>query len=417
MIEQLLNNQLAAGLSTAAVVAGIVALLAYLARQIPGLIWTHLRRQFTVEVDVLSQDPAFGWLNTWLAAHDYALRATRLRLSTTYDTDDDDTAHWVLSPGLGAHLIWHKGRPLLLTRSEDQEANSRDTKERISITAFGRSQAYVRDLINEAKSSMTGDTRLAIRVWSGYWSRPIHKSARPLDTITLAEGQTERILARLHRFEQSREWYRLRGIAYRISFLFSGPVGTGKTTTIMAIAAALGRPLCVLNLGSVNGDDGLFSAMQSAPRNAIIVLEDIDCAGASKDRAEKPAERALGASSSPAAAEDDKSPMGVTKAGLLNALDGITTPDGRIFMMTTNYPERLDAALLRPGRADVHERLEHLAPSDQRRMAERFFGPYAGDVCPVPTSPAELQGAFMRYPECAAQAFAWLNDRRLREAA
>ena len=42
----------------------------------------------------------------------------------------------------------------------------------------------------------------------------------------------------------------------------------------------------------------------------------------------------------------------LTFSGLLNAIDGVTSTEGRIVFMTTNYPERLDAALIRPGRVD-----------------------------------------------------------------
>ena len=44
----------------------------------------------------------------------------------------------------------------------------------------------------------------------------------------------------------------------------------------------------------------------------------------------------------------------VTFSGLLNALDGVRSQEGRILMMTTNHREKRDPALLRPGRADVH---------------------------------------------------------------
>jgi chaperone BCS1 len=42
----------------------------------------------------------------------------------------------------------------------------------------------------------------------------------------------------------------------------------------------------------------------------------------------------------------------VTFSGLLNALDGIITPENLICFITTNYKHHLDSALLRPGRID-----------------------------------------------------------------
>lgn len=45
----------------------------------------------------------------------------------------------------------------------------------------------------------------------------------------------------------------------------------------------------------------------------------------------------------------------VTFSGLLNCLDGVASTEARILFMTTNYLNRLDPALVRPGRVDVKE--------------------------------------------------------------
>lgn len=42
----------------------------------------------------------------------------------------------------------------------------------------------------------------------------------------------------------------------------------------------------------------------------------------------------------------------LTFSGFLNAIDGVRSQEGRIIIMTTNYKEKLDPALLRPGRVD-----------------------------------------------------------------
>lgn len=399
MIEVILQNELATALGATTVIGALM----YLARELPVRIWKLAKRQFTVEIEVLSEDPAYGWLALWLSNHPYASTSRRLRLASVWRDEED--VHWSLSPGLGIHLIWQSGRPMLVNREERGEgggaaALSREPKEKIILSTIGRSQDFLRGVVAEAKRQVTPEEGLTIHMWQGYWGRPTRKAARPLDTINLAEGQMERIVSDIARFIGSRDWYVERGIPYRRAYLFSGPPGTGKTTTIMALAAHFRRPLCVINLGAINGDDGLFSAISSAPGNAIILFEDIDCASASADRA---VQKGKGPSDTK---PEEAASMAVTKAGMLNALDGVTTPDGRIFMLTTNYPERLDAALLRPGRADVHERLDYLNSAEQRAMASRFYGrAYDGPVSSDTVSPAALQGAFMRYPDDPMAAF------------
>jgi mitochondrial chaperone BCS1 len=66
-------------------------------------------------------------------------------------------------------------------------------------------------------------------------------------------------------------------------------------------------------------------------------------------------------------------------AGLLNVLDGVVDSPGRIVIMTTNHPERLDAALIRPGR--INKRL-HFTFMQQREMVQMLthhFGPLSND--------------------------------------
>ena len=60
-------------------------------------------------------------------------------------------------------------------------------------------------------------------------------------------------------------------------------------------------------------------------------------------------------------------------SGFLNALDGVRSQEGQIVFMTTNHKERLDPALLRPGRADVHVKLDLASETQIRGLFLRFF--------------------------------------------
>jgi mitochondrial chaperone BCS1 len=60
-------------------------------------------------------------------------------------------------------------------------------------------------------------------------------------------------------------------------------------------------------------------------------------------------------------------------SGLLNVLDGVVDTPGRIVIMTTNHPEQLDPALIRPGRIDKKLMLGYMGPSDVVCMLEHYF--------------------------------------------
>jgi chaperone BCS1 len=116
--------------------------------------------------------------------------------------------------------------------------------------------------------------------------------------------------------------------------LLYGPPGTGKTSFTQAIAGAKNFNLCYVNLSKEDLNDESFNRMlQDAPTKSILLLEDIDVF--KKREGGELYSRDLSFS------------------GFLNALDGVRSQEGQILFMTTNHREKLDPALLRPGRTDV----------------------------------------------------------------
>lgn len=65
----------------------------------------------------------------------------------------------------------------------------------------------------------------------------------------------------------------------------------------------------------------------------------------------------------------------VTFSGLLNALDGVASSTSqRILFLTTNHIERLDPALIRPGRVDLKELIDDATPHQVAELFRRFYG-------------------------------------------
>jgi chaperone BCS1 len=69
----------------------------------------------------------------------------------------------------------------------------------------------------------------------------------------------------------------------------------------------------------------------------------------------------------------------VTFSGLLNALDGVAAGEERIAFLTTNHIDRLDEALIRPGRVDMTVRIGEATRHQAAEMWDRFYGDVDGD--------------------------------------
>lgn len=118
----------------------------------------------------------------------------------------------------------------------------------------------------------------------------------------------------------------------------------------------------IVSLSSINAtEEGLTSLFGSLPTRCLVLLEDIDTAGLTHTREETEAAPtpAPGTDSSapPPLPSSTNSNSGSTSrlslSGLLNILDGVASQEGRLLIMTTNHVEKLDKALIRPGRVDM----------------------------------------------------------------
>ena len=64
----------------------------------------------------------------------------------------------------------------------------------------------------------------------------------------------------------------------------------------------------------------------------------------------------------------------MTFSGFLNALDGVASGEERIIFMTTNHVDRLDPALIRPGRVDLSLLIDDASPAQAKELFTRFYG-------------------------------------------
>jgi hypothetical protein len=196
-------------------------------------------------------------------------------------------------------------------------------------------------------------------------SKSMERNKRKINTVILKNTHTEEFMASLNNFVQSEEFYLSRGIPYKLGYLFYGPPGTGKSSMIKSMSFETKRHIHYLSLSDIESDAELNTLMNNIQfQETIIVLEDIDAmTGAVHTRKgeasssgvqEEPNDEIILSVTNGALVptKKEKKKTGITLSGLLNQIDGVSDRHGMILVMTTNFPEKLDEALIRDGRVD-----------------------------------------------------------------
>jgi len=221
-------------------------------------------------------------------------------------------------------------------------------------------QEYLSEIL--AESERTSKNTFQVYRWHiqyQFWQRVSRVVARPVTSVVLPAKTSQTLVSDLEDFlsEGTAQFYQDHGIPYKRSYLFYGVPGAGKTSMIQALAGRFGRNLCYLSPTHPElSDDSLKSAIERVPENAIVVLEDVD-ALFGKGREKK----------------IHQSPL--TFSGLLNALDGVGNHNGLIFVLTTNFKDQLDDALVRDGRVDLRVRFDYCTPDQMEKLFDNFYPP------------------------------------------
>ncbi|TFY78418.1 hypothetical protein EWM64_g5594 [Hericium alpestre] len=314
---------------------------------------------------------------SWLKSHE-------LSVETTYEQRKNGSSSvlFKLVAGPGLHWLKYRGAWLQVKRERETRAMnmmSGTPWETVTLTTLSRDRNVFSQLLSEARDlAMKGqEGKLVVHTaWGAEW-RPfgLPRRKRPLGSVVLEEGVGEKIVEDVKAFLERREWYANRGIPYRRGYLLYGPPGSGKSSFIQALAGALSYDICLLNL-SERGltDDKLNHLMTNAPERSFILIEDVDAAFNKRVQT-----------------SEDGYQSSITFSGFLNALDGVASGEERIIFLTTNHIERLDPALIRPGRVDLSMLIGDATPQQAKRLFTHFYGVEQGETAEPSLSPDELR--------------------------
>ncbi|KAF7723489.1 hypothetical protein EC973_002000 [Apophysomyces ossiformis] len=350
-------GELATGGLQLAVIGGALATFRYFG----SYVFEYIKKRTIVTAHFDSRDESYSWILNWLSEHPYSNNTSQFSVSTTItragqrltgEGMDAMLPPVYFLPAPGIHFFTYRNRLIWLTRERPQaltpgSASSNAPLEKIQISTFGRSRVLIQSLVFEAQRKYIDRDHSRTVVFAadqyGAWRRTRSRPKRPLSTIVIPQNVKEHLVTDAQEFFVSEQWYSDRGIPFRRGYLLYGTPGSGVN-------------IYVVNLSNKSlTDDTLGELVAETPSRCILLIEDVDAAFVQRNRGESTAAN------------------NITFSGLLNAIDGVAAQEGRILCMTTNHVEKLDPALIRPGRIDVRVHFGNATRKQAYELFTKFY--------------------------------------------
>jgi chaperone BCS1 len=351
-------------------------------KQIPGILFDKVKERLVTSITIDKGTDLYEILEEWL----YKNYHSKLRnIEVSMDIRPPDTP-----PGgkkeikpikygfkQGYFLMTYEGtRVLVYKHREKTDRSSSNFIEYYTLSSLKEviiktilEKIYVEFIDSKTKASL-----FTTDAW-GNWYIVKQLHAKPLDSIVLNGHIKEDVISDIQEFLESEDWYNTMNMQYNRGYLFYGPPGNGKTSLCIALAQKFKRDLYAIDLAGLEDDSRLKQAFTNIPCNAVLLLEDIDKAFVERS---------------------NKDAKAITFSCLLNCLNGVYQKSGVITIMTTNYIDRLDTALIRSGRVDKRIFIGNPTTEQINQFICNFYGKEVGETKYRELSMSDVQETCIR---------------------
>ena len=282
---------------------------------------------------------------------------------------DNKKKHYPLNLPYGTYTIQYQSKKLDILdniRIEHKKNTDNPVGESYRVGCLielllytNQSKEFLLDFFVQAKEYSTEKKEDTIQIYNWcldnfVWELVSTLPKRDTQTVFLDKNALEELETDINVFFEEEPDYLKFGIPYKRNYLLDGLPGTGKTSTIFAIASKLNMNISILNFGPKLDDYGFNNAISELENDTILVLEDIDSLFI--DRISSNGNKSC-----------------VSFSGILNILDGIARKHQLIIFMTTNHKDKLDPALIRPGRIDYNIHFDYATKNQITKILNYYF--------------------------------------------
>jgi len=225
---------------------------------------------------------------------------------------------------------------------------------------------FIRMIVRESKAIEAYESKFIYRKVRGNYSTECPgRPTRSFDNVFIPDAQQQQLINGIKKFCAAEKWYKDHCIPYHYGIMLHGNPGTGKSSVVQAIINMIDCDVFFIP------SDGLSEAVvneewlrfASKDRMRVVIVEDVDTVRFTLDRSNDHDENAFRATTKVA-----------TIGTFLNMVDGFANHEKVIYIFTTNHIDRLDPALIRPGRIDLCLEIDYVNAETFRKFCKFHYG-------------------------------------------
>lgn len=307
--------------------------------------------------------------------------------------------------------IFYKGYPITFRCSVPEKTPDGNAVNRMTLTTLNIDSAKenLREFIKDLAAVHVAHTVKKRKKENIIWVAGLHGPGctqmyddnlkrRTFENTFIPKKDEMEIKNAIDSFISKRDWYIKNNIPYHFGILLYSDPGTGKSSVAQAIADYADAQLISFPGDHINElPKHMYGRISkdtiSADSYRVILIEDIDCGFAEKSIEEEYDEK-----TGEFKTVDRKIGLG----SILNSLDGLMAPSNAIYVFTTNHIDKLDPALIRPGRCDLKIHIPGITVETFNRFVKHHYGVedalpmYCADKIREDVTFAELQTEVMK---------------------